>query len=171
LSPAARRNRNARRILNPTPALSGLPEQDSCGKRAERRFRQSTRRANSREGASRSFAGKGNQSASARRPKKDGLASGGWWNVALRVSPLEWGAPHEVGAQGKTFPCPSVPLKGRRADEFPHNRLARGEILNRHIEDLGEQLQFAMRPPIAAETRFSPLTPYSRPIQPLETSS
>ena len=39
-----------------------------------------------------------------RRPEKDGLASGGRWKGCYGGSPLEWVAPHEVGARESLVP-------------------------------------------------------------------
>ena len=68
------------------------------------------RKGQSRAGEpSRSFGGKGNQAAAPCDRRKTGLRVVGGGTGRYGVSPLEWVAPHEVGARERPFP-PKNPI-------------------------------------------------------------
>ena len=78
-----------------TRETGGCPAKQTVAKQSANRVR----------GASRSFVGEGKQATAPGDRRKTGLRVVGGGTGRYGVSPLEWVAPHEVGAQGKTFPA------------------------------------------------------------------
>ena len=71
---------------------------------------------------SRSFAGEGNLAAVPTDRRKTGLRVAGGGRGRCGVSPLEWVAPHEIGALGKAFPVRHPILDSGEKDQHARSK-------------------------------------------------
>jgi hypothetical protein len=72
------------------------------------------------------------------RPEKDGLASGGRWSGRYGVSPLEWVAPHEVGAREKLFPPQEFRRRSLNSKEWKVRRVQTSIPIRENRINLGQ---------------------------------